>query len=782
MSPTLRFILYIWYRYFSMNISKFLCLCGIALSSVGTHTANAQDRPLGQWRSHLPYNKAVGVAINGGTIYVAGEESFYMNINDNSELRAFSKVDGMADVGLSNIAYDNFTNTIVLAYKNSNIDLYQDGSFYNLPDLKLKTVAGSKTINHIITDNGFAYLSTDIGIVVINLEKREVKETYAFTRNNRNIAVKSVSFAGNDIYAATDKGIYKAGKNNINLQAFSSWTGLDTSRSLIASANQQGKIFVAGTDTLFALENNELRFVYKSDTTLRNINTGLKGLWVVENYMRTFNGAAILIDTQYNIIDTIKTGGFAAQVAQRDDARQTLFIADQFQGLQISVDYANPYGTDIPQGPATTTAFDIYAYNKEVWVAHGTYDEFWHPGNNINGLSSFKDDKWKNYNTWHFDGKVNDISSVVKGADGKIYAGSSQNGVVILDPSDGKYELFDENSILDDSYIARGKRIVGGVALDNQQNLWVTMFGGDHELAVRTKEGNWAEHEVDWGRGIPHAAGQIIIDDNGQKWYTAPRGGGVIVYDDGGTPENSGDDRSRLLVSGEGFGGLPNNTVSCIAKDKNGAIWIGTATGIAIVSCPAQVIDLTCEAKLTTVQYDDFAGFLFQNDAVRSIAVDGGNRKWVGTNNGVWLISPDGDKVVSRFTAENSPLPSNRIQKIAIDPITGDVYISTEAGLVSYRGTSTDGAEVMDNIVSYPNPVPSGYAGTIAIRGLAENADVRITDISGQLVYRTRALGGQAIWNGMDYTGRRPQSGVYMIFVSDREGTQTKSGKLVFME
>src|SRR5690606_15641208 len=180
------------------------------------------------------------------------------------------------------------------------------------------------------------------------------------------------------------------------------------------------------------------------------------------------------------------------------------------------------------------------------------------------------------------------------------------------------------------------------------------------------------------------------------------------------------------------------------------------------------------------VQFDQFAGYLFQNEIVRAIAVDGANRKWIGTNNGVWLISPEGDNIIERFTEENSPLPSDRIQTIEIDQVTGDVYIGTERGLVSYRSTSTEGGSKNDDIVTYPNPVPSGYSGTIAIKGFVENADVRITDINGQLVYRTKALGGQAIWNGLDYTGSKPRSGVYLIFATNKDGSETAVGKMVF--
>ena len=274
-----------------------------------------------------------------------------------------------------------------------------------------------------------------------------------------------------------------------------------------------------------------------------------------------------------------------------------------------------------------------------------------------------------------------------------------------------------------------------------------------------------------------------MIDDLNQKWYASPSGGGVIVYNDNGTLDNITDDTYRQLLVGANAGNLPNSDVYSLAKDKNGAIWIGTRNGIGIVNCPEDVISGNCEAEQPIVQYDQFAGYLFEEQIVYAIAADGANRKWVGTSNGVWLLSPTGDKIIYRFTAENSPLPSNRIQKITVDPITGDVYIGTELGLVSFRSTATDGGETnADKLITFPNPVPSGYKGTIAIKGLVENADVRITDISGQLVYRTTALGGQAVWNGMDYKGKRAQSGVYLIFASNRDGTETATGKMVFIE
>lgn len=745
-------------------------------------TLSAQDRPIGSWRSHLPYNQAICAASDGVTVFVATPESFYTYNLAAEEITPYSKVDGMSDVGMSYIGYDNSTQTVILAYANSNIDLFKDGSFFNLPDLKLKAVTGSKTINHIYTDDGLAYLSTDAGIVVINLDKKEIKETYAFSKDNQQIPIRGITITGNDIYAATPSGIFKANKNNINLQDFSVWEHVGDVRDFRSIASSNNKVFVTGPDTLYSIENNLLVPIYRSDSNTRHLDAGNNGVWLSENY-ENFSGRIKKFDTNNQAVDSVKVSGYPAQVT--DLMNGTILTADEFNGLTIrQANAGEGYALKKPQGPSASSTFDIYAYNKEVWVAHGGYNEKWIFNNKPYGFSNFNDEKWTQYKLYEyrpFGDTMLDFIRIIKGPDNNLYAASYQGGVFVL-KADGSTELYKQNSILDDSYTAPGKYLATGLAFDSHGNLWITMFGGDHELAVKTKEGNWYEFSAASPRPILHSAADVIVDDNDLKWYIAPLGGGIMVYDDGGTIENPNDDRYKNLLSGKGVGGLPDNEVYSIAKDKSGNIWVGTANGIGIISCPSQVLAGTCEAELRVVQYDDFAGYLFANEQVRAIAVDGANRKWIGTNNGLWLLSPDGDKIISRFSAENSPLFSNHIQKITVDQITGDVYIATDKGLMSYRGSATEGGPENKGVVSYPNPVPSGYKGTIAIKGLVENADVRITDISGQLVYRTTALGGQAIWNGMDYTGHRPQSGVYLVFITNKDGSQTATGKIVFME
>jgi hypothetical protein len=255
------------------------------------------------------------------------------------------------------------------------------------------------------------------------------------------------------------------------------------------------------------------------------------------------------------------------------------------------------------------------------------------------------------------------------------------------------------------------------------------------------------------------------------------------VLNDNGTIDNKNDDQIKFIQKGVGLGNLPTNFVNCVVKDKNGKIWIGTADGIAIINCPESIMNSGgCDAELKVVKYDLDAGLLFKQENVTSIAVDGANNKWIGTNNGVWLISDDAEKILFRFTKDNSPLPSNDINKIVVNPETGIVYIATDIGLVSFRGNATDGENTNDNLLVFPNPVQSDYTGTIAIKGLVENADVKITDVAGQLVFRTKAQGGQAIWNGKNYLNQRPRTGVYYVFVTNADGSQTKTGKFIFNE
>jgi len=765
-----------------MNANR-LFFSYIAACILSVTTARAQDRPIGTWRSFLPFSSSIGVATNGNELYSISPQGFHtFNTLGGGELQAFSKVEGMHDIGMQCVGYDMATSTAVLVYTNGNIDLYKDNTFYNIPELKIRTVAGSKNVYSVYTRNGLAYLSTSIGVIVIDLSKQSVRETYEFSLNSLTVAVKGVAVRGDSIFALTPYGVYKANINSPELQNFQVWESVDTTKGNNNIAESGGSLYLANYTTVSKLNYTGLDTVYSTKSVIQHTDVNNGKLYVSEYDTATFNGS-IKIITAAGLVDSIPMPAHKPRQVTTT-ANGEVWIADEFGGLERYND-KKEFGYFTPTGPSDFNSFDIYANNQDLWITHGGFNGKYSPNGNPAGISNYKDGKWTFYTryAYHPFDTLADFCVFVKDeVSGVIYAGSLVNGLFIMNP-DGSYQLLNEGSIFDPvPSIDHYKRQISGMALDSKRNLWVTNLFSTHQLYVKTLDNVWYKFR------IPNVqfGGPVVVDDNDQVWFVGYSGDGVVVYNYGSneTIGDKSDDVSYHLVQGKGVGNLPSNTVNCIAKDRNNNIWIGTANGIGIVnSCSAPFTQSPpCDAEIPVVQYDQYAGYLFAGNDVRTIAVDGANRKWVGTDDGVWLLSPDAGKIIYRFTVDNSPLPSNHIEKIGIDPVTGDVYIGTEQGLVSYRSTATEGGTSNGDVVSYPNPVPSGYKGTIAIKGLVANADVRITDISGQLVYRTKALGGQAVWSGLDYTGRRPQSGVYLIFASDANGSENYKGKMVFLK
>jgi hypothetical protein len=187
-------------------------------------------------------------------------------------------------------------------------------------------------------------------------------------------------------------------------------------------------------------------------------------------------------------------------------------------------------------------------------------------------------------------------------------------------------------------------------------------------------------------------------------------------------------------------------------------------------------------AEQVLIQEDGVWRHLLEADRVTAIAIDGGNKKWFGTDgNGVYQMSEDGKTQLKHFTAENSPLLSNKIIDITIDEKMGDVFFATDKGIVSYKGTATDGAAANGDVYAYPNPVKPDFIGTIGIINLVDNALIKITDVSGNVVHETKAEGGQATWNGKLANGDRAATGVYLVFISNGDGTEKAVTKILFI-
>jgi ligand-binding sensor domain-containing protein len=279
--------------------------------------------------------------------------------------------------------------------------------------------------------------------------------------------------------------------------------------------------------------------------------------------------------------------------------------------------------------------------------------------------------------------------------------------------------------------------------------------------------------------------GDIIITAIGQKWIVLPRGYGLFILDDNKTPEVFNDDRFKKLLVQDPEN-LPISFVYSIAEDLDGNIWVGTDQGPLIYYNPEKVFDTDLKASRIKIQRNDGtdqADIVLKTETITSIAVDGANRKWLGTaSSGTFLLSPDGTRQLLSFNEQNSPLFSNSIVSLSVDNKTGDVWFGTLKGVQSYRGNATSGEEKFTNVYTFPNPVREDFHGNVTITGLLRDSQIRITDISGNLVTEMVSDGGVATWDLKTYNGRRVSTGVYLVFCASRDGSQTYVTKMLVIK
>ena len=742
-------------------------------------TALAQP-PIGYWREHLNYQNTIQV-LKGDKIYCATQTNLF-SVDAGNEIERYSKITGLNEIGVSCIGWDDLTQQLVIAYNNSGLDLLKEGIVQNISAVKRSTISGNKSIYSIFCRGGIAYLSSGLGIIVADLNKFEIKDTWFIGSTGNQIKVYATTTDGTYFYAATDEGLKRAAVNSNNLADYKNWLNLSGSNGLNTGAVKNilfanSKVIANKNDSLFILNNNNWTLLYADAVwPIVNTNASSNNLTVCQ---RTTTGASRVIELDVTG-KILKTLAQAAVISFPQNAwidNSTIWVADLYGGLS---NFSSTVQRYIPNGPLGSASGEMLFQNNVLYAAAGTVDAAWNYTYNRNGVYSFSNDVWDDkgyYNTAALDSVLDFITLAADPRDQSVWEGSYGGGLVNINSD--KIKIYKQNYLQPAIGDITSYR-VSGLAFDQNNNLWISNYAAAQDLKVLKADGTWKSFTIPFTH-TENALSQIVIDDANQLWMVSPRNNGVFCYNYGSSIDATSDDQWKYFQTGIGTGNLPSNNVYCLAKDKNGFIWVGTDHGIAVVQCASSVFQQKCDAILPIIKQDQFSGYLFQNETVQSIAVDGANRKWVGTKNGLWLVSAEGNKILYNFTADNSPLLDNDVKKLSIDPQTGEVFIATFTGICSFRSTATEGGETNSNVLVFPNPVPPNYNGTIAIRGLAENSLVKIAELNGRLVYQTRALGGQAVWDGKNYNGTKALSGVYLVIVRNDDGSERMVTKIVFV-
>ena len=746
-----------------------------------THTVWAQfDRRIGDWRSYLSHNKARKSIEKAGIIYTITTGGMFSWEEATEETRSFSTVEGLSGINPTTIHIDEASGRIFIGYADGMIDYFSDPrEILQLADIKRNTFFTQKQIHQFDSKGKRLYLATDFGLVIYDLNTRLPVFTITQIGDNPSrLPVPSVSVYNNRLWVLLNIGeLYSAPIDFPNLTDPGIWQlengtdGLPNNVLVLdLGSNSQG---------LYARTDNEV-YVKKDGnwSVFEPFNEFVDHLNVQEGAVsvgRIGRSSTVFSDGQR--IDLFLPGNVENTLIVGD----AIYVANAFFGLDK---WENGEVKNItPKGPTNNLVTRVVAGNGELYIAPRGYNNSFGPEADGSGIYYYsRESGWKILNRVNGGLDPNRVNTgfargFYDSNSQTAYMGSWGKGLAVLKQGEleAYYDCFNSSLSTYDGICDTtnaGKTRVSGIAKDEQGNLWMTVAFGQDALSVLTPEGEWLGISE---RLFPSGAHMLdmIIDDFGVKWIIHQRNG-IIVYNDQQTPEATEDDLVINLKAAARQGGLENAKVNALAKDQEGFIWVGTAEGVMVF------YDVFSNGQGTIVDASPpvFEGRkLLKEEVINSIAVDGGDRKWIATANGVYLVGKNGDELIHHFTTENSPLLSNEVNHIAIDHSTGEVYFATDAGLISFLGDATDGESGCDDVLIFPNPVLADFDGHITIRGSSRKAFVKITTVSGLLVREIKSQGGTAVWDGRDVYGNKVHSGIYLALIADEFGGYPCIGK-----
>ena len=759
-------------------------------------STEAQVR-VGSWRDYLPYTDFKEIVDAGESIYAATEFSIIKIDKQEKSIQRISKLTGLTDSRVSAIGYYPEGNVLLVGYLDGAMDFITPRGIINIADILRANIIADKRINKFTIIGDEAFISCGFGIVRYDLKENEVRETYFIGDNGAYLEVNDVALFNDTLYAASGLGIRKAAFDDPLLDFFGTWeveTNINNSSSAfdLITANENrilSRVVVDPTerDTIYERSGNQ----WVEVGVLQN--QFIRGLTLTDEGLIVSRDGAIVYYS--NTWDTLRleTNYGDGRIAQPNacvlDEDQALWIADgDYSVIESPRTFA--YEFYRPDGPRTINAERIIFQDEEMLVATGAKDEAWRNTFLIDGIFERSGSgKWSEYSL-RFDTALNDVRDYISIAsnpnvfDGFVVATLGQG---VLEFEDGEYvRQYDTTNSTLISTGGSGSSYVGvtDVGFDNSGNMWCTNTITTSILSAKSVDGQWTRFDFP-DILTEETTGDLITLENGDVWVTLPnKGKGIFVLDYNGTLEDKSDDQYTILNASIGSGGLPSSNIYSIAIDREGEVWVGTDQGVGVFFSPTSIFSgSSFDAQRPLVELGGFLQYLLESETVTAIAVDGANRKWLGTSNsGVFLMSEDGTQELLNFTKDNSPLLSNTIKTIAINPNDGEVVISTDRGMIAYRGTATEPDNSFSDVKAFPNPVYEDYSGLIAVSGLANNSRVRITDINGNLVFETYSEGGQAVWNGQRMSGGRVAAGVYLVFALDEDGIESEVTKILVIQ
>ena len=757
--------------------------------------ASPHAQTYNDWKTHLAYYESTAVAETNERVFVMANGALYSYGKDDNEIRLYSKQNGLSDTDISLIRYSPDTHTLIIVYSNGNIDLLGDDGIKNMPYLKMATNIQSKKVNDILLNNQLAYFSTDFGVMAVNLSKKEIVDTYKLDKS-----VNSVGIIGGTIYAATTEGLFQASMKD-NLLDANVWK----EKKLNTDSFRAEEIFtirVFQNLLVFCVLNNGV-YYETSGGEIQQLRrqTNIRNIAVQQSELLIFTGTDLVIysNPTNSIIVTLPAIEDVASL--KDDG--TYWIASGIYGLiGIQKGSDNSFtrivsDITIPSPKRNYNAF-MTIHNDRLLVTGGdrTTNRLNRPGT----FMIYENDEWTNFDESIANDEIRKMIGIVS----RDYMGvavdpDDENHYFIATYGEGIIELKDNafvnlynfnNSTLKAVYILENYVNyvrIGSVCFDKNKNLWSTNCLTANAINVLKPNGEWVSLYYEKLNNADKID-KILITSKGHKWVNVPYdNAGIAVIDDKGTLEDQSDDVCNYFTSFRDAQSSTGASISaseylCMAEDKAGTIWLGTNIGLLKCTNPTLAIDDPDRLSCSRLVRDNDAYFL-SGESVTAIAVDADNQKWIGTSSqGVFLINEEGAETILNFNTDNSPLLSNAINSIAVNQKTGEVFFGTNDGIISYSSGITSESKPFSNVYAFPNPVRPDFNDKVTITGLTNNANVKITDINGNLIYQGRAVGNQLVWNCRNWFGTRVATGIYLVLATTSRAAESVVTKIAVVK
>ncbi|MGO4771513.1 ABC transporter substrate-binding protein [Flavobacterium sp. W22_SRS_FK3] len=735
------------------------------------------------WQGYFSYNNIKDVSVSGKAIIAASENALFYKNTVTNIIKTTTTIDGLSGQTISSMYYSEASNKTLVGYENGLMIVIneKDGSILKVVDIINKQLpSGIKKINHFMEHNGLIYVSCDFGIVQFDLSTSQFGDTYFIGDSGAEISVKQTTFFDGFIYAATSNGIRRADSTNANLVDYNQWSVVNSGEwsSVEALDSELIAINTAG----YAHRYNSNVFIGFSQLPqpsldMRAVNHNL--FITTSNAVYVYNNQMIL---NRQITNTeVSDVGLSFTCATL--LGNVISIGTKENGVFSStLSGVSAFENNTPAGPLRNNIFSIDAVSNQIWVVYGDYNVSYNPYSlDSYGISKYSSSGWLNIPySQVFDAKSMTRIIVNPNNENQVYASSFFSGLLKIENDIPSILYNEKNSGLETLTFLGPTYIdvrINGTAFDKAGNLWITNSLVKNGLKVLKTNGQWQSYAMtsilDDAENTSY--GDIVVDKNNTKWIANNRNG-VIGF-------NEASNTYKKITAGTDTGNLPIYDARSLAVDTKNQLWIGTTKGLRVLS---NVGSFQNDAQLKTnpiiIVEDNLAQELLYEQFITSIEVDGANNKWIGTvDSGVFMVSPNGQETKYHFTINNSPLPSNVINDVKINNTTGEVFIATDKGMISFKGSSTEANENLNNVYIYPNPVRPAYSGTVKIAGLLDKANVKVTDIEGNLVYEAISEGGTIEWDTTAFGRYKVASGVYMVFISAQDGGETKVKKIMII-